>query len=190
MSKQILILDNYDSFTYNLVQQVRELSNHQVTVLRNDELTVDEAGAYNAFILSPGPGLPSDSGILKQLIKSYMDSRPIFGVCLGMQAIAEVMGGELYNLEQPLHGVATEITLDEDPMFEGLARRSAVARYHSWAVKEKSLPSSMYITSHDDEGVPMAFRHIDYPMTAVQFHPESILTEEGDLMIQNFLNTI
>ncbi len=190
MTKSILILDNYDSFTYNLVQQVREQSDHQVTVIRNDDLTVDEAAAYDAFILSPGPGLPADSGILKSLIAQYMDSRPIFGVCLGMQAIAEVMGGELYNLEQPLHGVATEITLDEDPMFDGLSTRSKVARYHSWAVKENSLPATMRITSRDDEGVPMAFSHVDYPMTAVQFHPESILTEEGDRMIQNFLNTI
>jgi len=190
MSKNILILDNYDSFTYNLVQQVRELSDHQITVLRNDDLTVDEAVVHDAFILSPGPGLPSESGILKPLIEKYMESRPIFGVCLGMQAIAEVMGGELYNLEQPLHGVATEIGLTDDPMFDGLGSRSTVGRYHSWAVKEESLPDTMIITSRDDQGVPMAFRHIDYPMSAVQFHPESILTEEGNRMIQNFLNTI
>jgi anthranilate synthase component 2 len=190
MSKQILILDNYDSFTYNLVQQVRELSAHQVTVIRNDEIAVEEAGAYDAFILSPGPGLPSDSGILKPLISAYLESLPIFGVCLGMQAMAEVMGGELYNLAAPLHGVATEISLHQDPMFEGLGARSTVGRYHSWAVREDSLPASMRITSRDDEGVPMAFRHIDYPMSAVQFHPESILTEEGNRIIQNFLNTI
>jgi anthranilate synthase component II len=190
MKKRILILDNYDSFTYNLVQQVKELSSHSFDVVRNDVITVEEASTYDAFILSPGPGLPKDSGILLELIGSQLGKKPIFGVCLGMQAIAEVMGATLFNLENPLHGISTEIELSTDPMFKNMPPKTKVGRYHSWAVNPETLPENCLITAKDENGVPMAIRHQVFPVWAVQFHPESILTEDGNVILKNFLELI
>ncbi|MFC2175980.1 anthranilate synthase component II [Bacteroidota bacterium] len=190
MSKKILILDNYDSFTYNLVQQIKELSTLSYDVVRNDVITVEETDQYDAFILSPGPGLPKDSGILLDLIKRQMERKPIFGVCLGMQAISEVMGGTLFNLKKPLHGVSTEIELQPDLMFKDMPSKTNVGRYHSWAVKADSLPAELLITAYDKDEVPMAIRHKNHPVSAVQFHPESILTDNGATIIQNFLKQV
>ena len=187
MKRSILIVDNYDSFTFNLVQQVKENSEHSFTVKRNDEISLEEANGYDAFIFSPGPGLPSEAGLLIDLIKTYQNTKPMFGVCLGMQAMAEANGAELYNLKRPLHGVSTAIDLNKDEMFEGLSQRLNVGRYHSWAVKQETLRAEFIITASDDEKVPMAMRHRELPLYAVQFHPESILTEQGERILSNFL---
>jgi len=190
MKKRLLILDNYDSFTYNLVQLVREADLVDITVCRNDEASVEDLKDYDAFLFSPGPGLPKDSGILCDLIRRYATTHPMLGVCLGMQAIAEVHGARLYNLATPLHGVATPIHLDKDTLFENIESPTTVGRYHSWAVSEDGLQSDWNITARDENGVPMAMSHEELPISAVQFHPESILSNEGKKMITNFLKRL
>lgn len=185
----ILLLDNYDSFTYNLVHLLRETGRCRITVLRNDALTVEEADVYDKFILSPGPGIPSEAGILLPLIRHYLGKKPILGVCLGHQAIAEACGGRLYNLAEAYHGVATDIFLGDDPgfLFEGLPAGFRAGRYHSWAVEKHSLPDSLFATATDASGELMALQHRDFDVAGVQFHPESIMTEHGKLMLENFL---
>ncbi|NND93611.1 MAG: aminodeoxychorismate/anthranilate synthase component II [Flavobacteriales bacterium] len=190
MSKKILLLDSYDSFTYNLLQQVKELSDHSIDVVRNDEIAEDDGARYDAFILSPGPGLPDNSGSLKPIIAAHSKTKPMFGVCLGMQAMAEVFGAQLYNLERPLHGISTTIELKKDKMFKDVPTTLKVGRYHSWAVDPEHLPNDFLITGRDGNGVPMAMRHEALPLYAVQFHPESILTEQGGKIIKNFLDTL
>lgn len=188
---KILIIDNYDSFTYNLVHLVNELG-LQCDVWRNDQFNIDDVDAYDKIILSPGPGIPSEAGLLLDVIKKYAPTKSIFGVCLGQQAIAEVFGGTLYNLKQPMHGIATPITVtdDQEQLFRGLPQQFKVGRYHSWVVDEKSIPDTLIVTAIDEvDNSAMALRHREYDVRGVQFHPESILTEFGKEMMQNWLTS-
>ncbi|AIZ63661.1 anthranilate synthase subunit II [Hymenobacter sp. DG25B] len=188
---KLLVLDNYDSFTYNLVQVLRELGHtDNVTIIRNDKLTVEDVAAYDAILLSPGPGLPSEAGLMPEIIRQYAPTKRILGVCLGHQGLAESFGGELYNLPQVLHGLATEAeVVAEDRMFAGLPARFKVGRYHSWSVRPESVPDTLEVTALDENGQVLAFRHREYDVRGVQFHPESILTEHGHQMLRNWLST-
>ena len=187
--EKILILDNYDSFTYNLVHYVEETLGYAVDVFRNDAIELDEIEKYDTLILSPGHGLPSDAGILKAVIEKYAATKKILGVCLGMQAIGEVFGGKLHNLEQVFHGVATPINVieKEDLLFKNLPQEFEVGRYHSWVISEKDFPSELQITSVEENKQIMSLKHKEYAVYGVQFHPESILTEYGQEIIANFL---
>lgn len=186
---KILIIDNYDSFTYNLVHMVEKITGEFPTVFRNDEIELEDINHYDLIMLSPGPGIPDEAGILKDTIKMYAGKKPIFGVCLGLQAIAEVFGGSLINLEEVFHGVATDmkVTQSEDIIFSGVPTTFPAARYHSWIASKEDLPSELEITAEDEEGSIMAIRHREYPISAVQFHPESILTEVGERIVSNFI---
>lgn len=186
---KILILDNYDSFTYNLVHYVEQECGETVDVFRNDKIELDAIEAYDKILLSPGPGLPSESGILMDLIKRYAPTKDILGVCLGHQAISEAFGGTLYNLDRVMHGIATKTILTDvgDPLFDGLPPDFLAGRYHSWAVSATGFPSDLKITAYDENGTIMACRHTHYKLRGVQFHPESVLTEHGHLMIRNWL---
>lgn len=191
---KILILDNYDSFTYNLVHLVGEIcpgSSRQVDVYRNDKISLEEAGRYDKIILSPGPGLPSESGILCDLIRRYAEKIPVLGVCLGEQAIGEVFGARLINLPEVAHGLARDtIVLDEEEiLFRGVPRVFKSGRYHSWAVSKAHFPDCLKITAEDNEGTIMAIRHKKYDICGVQFHPESVLTEHGHLILKNWLQS-
>ena len=186
---KILVLDNYDSFTYNLVQYITELTGDTPSVFRNDEISLDEVEAYDAIVLSPGPGLPSEAGIMPELIKKYASTKHIFGVCLGMQAIGEAFGGELYNLPKVFHGVATPIQIidNEELIFQNVPKEILVGRYHSWAVKSENLPSELKITATADNGhTIMALSHTEHNVRGVQFHPESVMTDYGKQILQNF----
>jgi anthranilate synthase component II len=187
--KNILIIDNYDSFTYNLVHLVNEIG-LQCDVWRNDKFNIEDVDVYDKIILSPGPGIPSEAGLLLDVIKKYSTTKSIFGVCLGQQAIAEVFGGELYNLKQPMHGIATPIKVTDktEKLFVGLPESFKVGRYHSWVVDEKAIPDVLTVTAIDEEdNSVMALRHKEYDVRGVQFHPESILTEFGKEMMANWI---
>jgi len=184
--KKILVIDNYDSFTYNLVHYLEELG-CEVIVKRNDQLSLEEVDAFDKIVLSPGPGIPDEAGLLKQIIEKYAPTKSIFGVCLGQQAIAEVFGGSLINLDEVYHGIATKIKITkEDVIFEGLPKEIEVGRYHSWVVNP-DLPEVLEATSLDENGQIMSLRHKTYDVRAVQFHPESVLTPEGKKMLENWL---
>ena len=188
-SEGILIIDNYDSFTYNLVHLVNEIG-LQCEVWRNDKFTIGDVDGFDRIILSPGPGIPSEAGLLLEVIEKYSPTKSIFGVCLGQQAIAEVFGGKLYNLKQPMHGIATPIKVTDknERLFAGLPDTFKVGRYHSWVVDEKAMPESLYVTAIDEaDNSVMALSHKQYDVRGVQFHPESILTEFGREMMQNWL---
>jgi len=187
---KILLLDNYDSFTYNLAHYLKELTGQEIPVIRNDQITVAEVDPYDAIVLSPGPGLPEDAGIMHELIRTYAPAKKILGVCLGMQAIGEVFGGTLLNLPSVFHGVATAATIlkADEILFRGLPEKIEVGRYHSWVVDENSLPTSLEITAVDESGRIMALRHKQYDVRGVQFHPESVLTPDGKTMIKNWLS--
>lgn len=184
---KILVIDNYDSFVYNLVHYLEELD-CEVTVCRNDQLSLEEAANYDKILLSPGPGIPDEAGLLKPIIKEFAATKSILGVCLGMQAIGEVFGGSLINLDNVYHGVATKIELfvDDEYLFNGLGKTLQVGRYHSWVVN-KNLPPLLQATSYDEKGEIMSLRHTEYDVRGVQFHPESVLTPEGKKMIQNWV---
>ncbi len=185
---KILVFDNYDSFTYNLVQMIKEQSNATVEVFRNDEIPLEAIEAYDKILLSPGPGIPSESGLLLPLIKTYAATKSILGVCLGQQAIAEAFGGSLTNLSKVYHGIATPVELiGASNLFEGLPKTFQVGRYHSWVVNEKDLPAELKVTSKDAEGYIMSLEHTSYDVKGVQYHPESILTPEGAKIIGNWL---
>lgn len=185
---KILVFDNYDSFTYNLVQLIKEQSNASVEVFRNDEIPLEAVKAYDKILLSPGPGIPSESGLLLPLIKEYAATKSIFGICLGQQAIAEAFGGSLTNLSKVYHGIATPVELiAESILFEGLPTTFNVGRYHSWVVNESDLPSSLKVTSKDAEGYIMSLEHKAFDVKGVQYHPESVLTPEGAKIIANWL---
>ncbi|MFP4064952.1 MAG: anthranilate synthase component II [Bacteroidales bacterium] len=190
--KRILILDNYDSFTYNLVHYVKEFDKVHVDVCRNDKIRLEEIEKYDGIILSPGPGVPAEAGMLKEIIRHFHTSKPIFGVCLGQQAIAEVFGGRLINLSKVHHGVATEIRINQPPhyLFDGLHPRIQAGRYHSWAVDPEGLPSCLEVLSEDLNGEIMALCHKDYDVCGVQFHPESILTPQGKKIVFNWLDKL
>jgi anthranilate synthase component 2 len=186
---KILVFDNYDSFTYNLVQLIKEIApKATVEVFRNDEIALEEIKNYDKILLSPGPGLPAESGLLLPLIKEYASTKSIFGVCLGQQAIGESFGGKLTNLSQVYHGIATSIHLtNPSDLFEGLPTQLEVGRYHSWVVDEKDFPSDLIITSKDDKGYIMSLEHTTYDVKGVQFHPESVLTPDGAKILTNWL---
>ena len=184
---KIVIIDNYDSFTYNLSHLVKELG-ADVTVLRNDQFELSQLQMFDKIILSPGPGIPSEAGLLLDVIRTYAGRKPMLGVCLGHQAIGEVFGGKLTNLSDVFHGVATEGTqLGNDPIFEGLPRRITMGRYHSWVVDKQDFPDCLEITAESDEGQIMALRHRQYNIHGIQFHPESVLTPEGRTIVRNWL---
>lgn len=187
---KILILDNYDSFTYNLVHMVEKITGDFPAVFRNDEISIEEVQHYDLIMLSPGPGIPDEAGILKELIRRYAGVKPIFGVCLGLQAITEVFGGKIINLEDVFHGVATEmrVTASDATIFKGLPEKFLAARYHSWAATDEGFPTELKVTARDEEGLIQAIEHTIFPISAVQFHPESILTDVGEQLVTNFIN--
>ena len=185
---KILVFDNYDSFTYNLVHAVKKLGFTDVEVHRNDQIALEDIARFDKIILSPGPGVPSESGILLDVIRTYAPTKPILGVCLGEQAIAEAFGGTLINLTEVHHGVSSMVdVLEEDVLFNGLGKKIEVGRYHSWAVERSTLPECLTITAVDEEGMIMALAHKTYDVRGVQFHPESVLTPDGEKMLKNWL---
>ena len=184
---KIVIIDNYDSFTYNLAHLVKELG-AEVTVFRNDKFEMDSLEAFDKIMLSPGSGIPSEAGLMPEVIKRYAQSKPILGICLGHQAIGEYFGGRLANLDRVFHGIATEGTqLGNDYMFNGLPRRITMGRYHSWVVSREYLPDCLEITAESDEGHIMALRHRTLDIRGLQFHPESVLTTDGRKMMENWI---
>ncbi|MBD5331929.1 MAG: aminodeoxychorismate/anthranilate synthase component II [Bacteroides sp.] len=186
---KLLIFDNYDSFTYNIVHAVRQLG-IEPDVRRNDCITLDEVDAYDKIIISPGPGIPSEAGILPDLLRRYAPVKPILGVCLGEQAIGECFGAKLENLSRVYHGIRSTISITTpDYLFEGLPDRIDVGRYHSWVVSREDFPECLEITAMSDDGNIMALRHKEYDVRGVQFHPESILTPDGMTIISNWINT-
>ncbi|HMO17660.1 MAG TPA: aminodeoxychorismate/anthranilate synthase component II [Oligoflexia bacterium] len=191
MSKNILVLDNYDSFTYNLVHMLKALSGEQVVVARNDEIDISEVENYDHIVLSPGPGIPVEAGIMFDLVRRYSPSRKILGVCLGHQCIGEAFGGTLNNLPKVFHGKAieTEVVDSKESLFLGLPPRFMTGRYHSWVVSREGFPNCLKVTAVDDEGEIMALRHVEYNVVGVQFHPESVLTPHGEKIISNWLNS-
>jgi anthranilate synthase component 2 len=188
--KKILVIDNYDSFTYNLVHYLQDL-NCEVTVYRNDEFDIDEVKKFDKILLSPGPGVPDEAGLLKEVIKTYSPSKSILGVCLGQQAIGEVFGGSLTNLDKVYHGVATNVSIlvDNENLFNGLEKQIEVGRYHSWVINPQDFPESLEITSVDENGQIMSVRHRTLDVKGVQFHPESVLTPHGKKMLENWVNS-
>lgn len=184
----IVIIDNYDSFTYNLAHLVRELG-ATVTVLRNDQFELSALEAYDKIILSPGPGIPEEAGLLLDVIRTYAGKKPILGVCLGHQAIGQVFGGTLKNLSEVYHGVATPVHITGDEaLFAGLPETMEVGRYHSWVVDTENLPACLEITSVSPEGLIMSLRHKEMDVRGIQYHPESVLTPNGKAIIQNWIN--
>ena len=185
---RIVIIDNYDSFTYNLAHLMKSLG-ADVTVLRNDRFALEELEAFDKIILSPGPGIPSEAGLLMDVIRTYAGRKPMLGVCLGHQAIGEVFGARLENLRDVFHGVATEgRQFGTDPLFRGLPERIVMGRYHSWVVSREGFPDCLEITAVSDEGQVMALRHQEFDIHGIQFHPESVLTPDGAVILRNWLN--
>ena len=186
---KILIIDNYDSFTYNLVHLVEKITGEYPSVFRNDEITVEEVGEYDIIMLSPGPGIPDEAGILKEVIKTYAATKPIFGVCLGLQAITEVFGGSLENLENVFHGVATtmKVKSPDAVIYKNIPAEFEAARYHSWIASLNDFPEELEITAVDEFGSVMSLQHKKYNICAVQYHPESILTPIGEQIVRNFI---
>jgi anthranilate synthase component 2 len=186
--KKVFVIDNYDSFTYNLVHYLEELD-CEVTVKRNDQFALDELEYYPLILLSPGPGIPEESGLLKAAIERYAPTKKILGICLGQQAIGEVFGGQLINLDKVYHGIATPVNIvEEDVLFKDLPKQFDIGRYHSWVVA-LPLPEVLEITSVDEEGQVMSLRHKEYDVRAVQYHPESILTPQGKKILENWINS-
>ena len=185
----IAIIDNYDSFTYNLVHYLQDL-NCDVTVKRNDKLTLDEVEGFDKILLSPGPGIPNEAGLLKSIIKEYAPTKSILGICLGQQAIAEVFGGKIENLDRVYHGVSTEVELTnpDEVLYKNIPQKIEVGRYHSWVVA-RDLPEKLVATSVDSNGEIMSLKHKKYDVRAVQYHPESILTPEGKMILKNWVNS-
>ena len=187
---KILVFDNYDSFTYNLVHLVEKVMHTKVEVFRNDQITLEKVKEYDKIILSPGPGIPEEAGLLLPLIKEYAATKSILGVCLGHQAIGEAFGGKLVTLSTVYHGVSTPIKIDETknaPLFEGLPETLEVGRYHSWIIAEENFPSELEITARDENNYIMALQHKTYDVQGVQFHPESVLTPMGEDILRNWL---
>ena len=185
---KLLILDNYDSFTYNLVHLVEKVSDIEIDVIRNDAISLEEVNGFDKIILSPGPGLPKEAGIMPELIKAYANSKSILGVCLGMQAIGEAYGGQLKNLTTVCHGQAMPIQIiKEDVLFANCPKTFTVGRYHSWVVNSVNFPTELEITAIDEQQHIMALKHKSLDIHAVQFHPESILSEYGEVIIRNWI---
>ena len=190
---KILVFDNYDSFTYNLVHLVEKITHEKVDVYRNDQIPMEKVKEYDKIILSPGPGIPEEAGLLLPLIKEYASSKSILGVCLGHQAIGQAFGGELINLSSVFHGVATKIEVRSresgvsSPLFDGLPNELEVGRYHSWVVSKENFPDSLEITAEDESGMIMGLQHKTFDVQGVQFHPESVLTPMGEKIMKNWL---
>jgi len=192
----ILVFDNYDSFTYNLVHLVEKIIHTKVTVRRNDQVTLEEVNAFDKIILSPGPGVPAEAGLLLPLIKAYAPVKSILGVCLGHQAIGEAFGGKLVNLTTVYHGVATPIQLQtvnrqpkDNDVFQGFEKELIVGRYHSWVISEENFPAELEVTARDQHNYIMALQHKNYDVQGVQFHPESVLTPDGEKILRNWLKS-
>lgn len=187
---KILVIDNYDSFTYNLVQYLQEITNDTVNIFRNDAIEVEDVDNYDCIVLSPGPGIPKDAGKMPEIIQRYKDKKPILGVCLGHQAIGEAFGGELKNLEQVYHGLATDIHVSDkdEPLYQNLPDTIEVGRYHSWVIDKEHCPDCLAVTSTSPDGAIMSIRHESLPIFGVQYHPESIMTPQGKVILSNFLN--
>jgi len=186
---KIAVIDNYDSFTYNLVHAIRKISGLRVDVYRNDEIALEDLEPYDKIVLSPGPGLPVEAGLLMEIIRRYAPSKSILGVCLGHQAIGEAFGGSLTNMNRVLHGIATPVktTGNSTNLYEGLPETFQVGRYHSWIVNEIDLPACLKVTGYDNNGMIMSLKHAEYDVEGVQFHPESVLTPLGEKIIANWL---
>lgn len=187
---KILVIDNYDSFTWNLVHAIKKISGLQVDVFRNDEIRMEDIGKYDKIVLSPGPGLPGEAGLLLDIIKTYAPSKSILGVCLGHQAIGEAFGARLHNMNRVIHGMSTPVKVIDkgNALFSGLPETFDAGRYHSWIVQKEDLPECFEVTSYDDEGMIMSMKHKEYNVEGVQFHPESVLTPMGEKIIENWLN--
>jgi anthranilate synthase component II len=187
---KILLLDNYDSFTWNLFHYLEQVADGEIAVKQNDEITVEEAGAYDRIILSPGPGLPDEAGITKEIIRKYFSSKPILGVCLGHQAIGEVFGAKLKNLDTVKHGIASKLVVKDkgEKIFSGIEEDISIGHYHSWVVDKENFPADLKITAEDGDGNIMAMRHSRYNVCGVQFHPESVLTSSGLTMLKNWVS--
>jgi anthranilate synthase component II len=188
--KKILVIDNYDSFTYNLVHYIEKLTGQSPDVFRNDAITLSEAGKYDKILLSPGPGIPVEAGICLDVIRRYAPEKSILGICLGHQAIGEAFGGSLANLSEVYHGLATPVTLldNSEPLFKGLPGTITAGRYHSWVVTRENLPPCFTITCEDDHGTIMGITHKQYDVRGLQFHPESVLTTYGYEIMRNWLD--
>jgi len=186
---KIIVIDNYDSFTYNLVHAIKKITGLNVSVLRNDEVDMEALGQYNKIVLSPGPGIPEEAGLLLKIIKRYAPEKSMLGVCLGHQAIGEAFGAKLLNMNKVLHGIATPviITSRNTCLFNNVEDRFEAGRYHSWIVDSEGLPGCFEVTSIDNDGQIMSFRHRQFDVEGVQFHPESVLTPRGELIIKNWL---
>jgi len=190
MSKnKIIVIDNYDSFTYNLVHLLQELG-ETYEVVRNDKFELEYLEQFDKILLSPGPGIPEEAGLLLDVIRTYAATKSILGICLGQQAIAEVFGGKLFNMPKPLHGVASSIYITDksERLFKNFPEDSKIGRYHSWAVEKESLPDSIKVTAIDENGIIMALSHSTYDVRGMQFHPESILTDNGKILLANWIN--
>ena len=189
---KVLVLDNYDSFTYNLVQYIQEILEREVDVIRNDAISVEAVDAYDVIILSPGPGIPEEAGIMPELIQRYAGKKFIFGVCLGHQAIGEAFGAELQNLAEVYHGIETQMqqTEADNVLFRDIPKAFQAGRYHSWVIKKGTLPEEFTLTAVDQQGEIMAIRHQEHEIYGVQFHPESIMTPEGYKMLENFFQHV
>lgn len=187
---RILLLDNYDSFTYNLLHLAEKCSNAEITVKLNDQISLSEIAVFDKIILSPGPGLPHEAGIMPQVLQHYHNSKSILGVCLGWQAIGEFFGASLKNLETVYHGIATPILVEPDELlFQACPKTFSVGRYHSWVVNEAEIPDDLIVTARDQQGLVMAGRHKHFNVAGLQFHPESILSEYGEQIISNWLQS-
>lgn len=188
LMKKMVLIDNYDSFTFNLVHYLEELDCN-VVVLRNDEFEIEELQSFDAIILSPGPGIPSESGLLLEVIKTYASTKKILGICLGHQAIGEVFGATLLNLDSVFHGVSTKINITDttETLFSNLPQQIEVGRYHSWAINPTNLPEVLEVTSESENGEIMSIRHKNFNVKGVQFHPESILTPSGKTILANWI---
>ncbi|MBA4408012.1 MAG: aminodeoxychorismate/anthranilate synthase component II [Bacteroidota bacterium] len=186
---KIVVIDNYDSFTYNLVHAIKKISGLPVDVFRNDEIELEDLEHYDKIVLSPGPGIPEEAGLLLDIIRRYAPTKSILGVCLGHQAIGEAFGGTLTNMNRVLHGIATKVIRTQIPttLFDGLPDTFQAGRYHSWIVNETDLPKCLQITSYDDKGMIMSLKHTTFDVEGVQFHPESVLTPLGEQIIANWL---
>jgi len=190
MSTKLLLLDNNDSFVYNLYQYLSESFNGEISVINNESIRLEEVNAFDIIVLSPGPDIPEKAGHMIPIIKNYYKTKPILGVCLGHQAIAEALGAKLKHLDKVYHGIQSSISLDNmiEPLFEGLPDKITVGRYHSWAIDETSLPYELLVTARDDKGEIMAITHKNYMLKGLQFHPESYITTEGKQILKNFLS--
>jgi anthranilate synthase component 2 len=189
MMRKILVLDNYDSFTYNLVHYIQKLTDEPVDVFRNDEILLDEIDKYDKIVLSPGPGIPVEAGICIDLVKKYAKTKSILGVCLGHQAVAEAFGAKLINLEKVYHGVSSNIKVftPDDPLYNELPEKFEGGRYHSWIVSKENLPGCFTVSCEDENGLIMGICHNEYDVRGVQFHPESVLTKYGEKVVDNWL---